>query len=139
MKVESIDGVASGVNSLRPKKIRCLVLIKHGPCHIQKSSIFPLHNTVLLRCVGRREHMLDALFLKKSFNLRVLELCSIIASNLLDSQSELILSSSQESLKGLLGLRFFLQKEYPSEARIIIHNYKTILTPVDAYVSYRAE
>jgi hypothetical protein len=28
--------------------------------------------------------MLDALILKKSFNLRVLELCSIAASNLLD-------------------------------------------------------
>jgi hypothetical protein len=37
--------------------------------------------------------MLDAL-LKKSFNLRVLELRSIVASNLLDSQSELILSPS---------------------------------------------
>jgi hypothetical protein len=38
--------------------------------------------------------MLDALLLKKSFNLGVLELYSIIASNLFDSQSELILSSS---------------------------------------------
>jgi hypothetical protein len=28
---------------------------------------------------------------------------------------------------------------HPSEARIIIHNYKTILTPTDAYVSNRAE
>jgi hypothetical protein len=37
--------------------------------------------------------MLDAL-LKKSFNLRVLELHSIITSNLFDSQSELILSPS---------------------------------------------
>jgi hypothetical protein len=34
--------------------------------------------------------MLDALFLKKSFDLRVLELRLIIASNLFDSQSELI-------------------------------------------------
>jgi hypothetical protein len=51
-----------------------------------------------LRCVGRRELMLDALLLKKSFNLRILELCPIVASNLLDSQSELILSPSQESL-----------------------------------------
>jgi hypothetical protein len=98
MKVESVDGVAGGVNRLRPKLIRCLVLIKHGPCHIQESSILPLHYTILLRCVGRRELMLDALFLKKSFNLRVLELCSIVASNLFDSQSERILSLSQESL-----------------------------------------
>jgi hypothetical protein len=42
--------------------------------------------------------MLDALLLKKAFNLKVLELRPIIASYLLDSQSELILSSSQESL-----------------------------------------
>jgi hypothetical protein len=42
--------------------------------------------------------MLDVLLLKKSFNLRVLELRSIVASNLFDSQSELILSPSQESL-----------------------------------------
>jgi hypothetical protein len=97
VKVESVDGVACGVNRLRPKPIRCLVLIKHGPCHIQESSILPLHNTILLGCVWRRELMLDALLLKKSFNLRILELCSIVASNLLDSQSELILSLSQES------------------------------------------
>jgi hypothetical protein len=42
--------------------------------------------------------MLDALLLKKSFNLRVLELCYIVASNLFDSQSELILSLPQEFL-----------------------------------------
>jgi hypothetical protein len=85
VKVEPVDGVASVVNRLRPKPIQCLVFVKHGPSHIQKSSILSLHNTVLLRCVGRRELMLDALLLKKSFNLRVLELRSIIASNLLDS------------------------------------------------------
>jgi hypothetical protein len=94
VKVESVDGVASGVNHFCPKPIWCLVFIKHGPCHIQESSILSLYNTVLLRCVGRRELMLDALLLKKSINLRVLELCSIVASNLFDSQSELILSLS---------------------------------------------
>jgi hypothetical protein len=96
VKVESVDGVASDVNRLCPKPIWCLVFIKHGPRHVQESSILSLHNTVLLRCVGRRELMLDALLLNKSFNLRVLELCSIVSSNLLDSQPELILSSSQE-------------------------------------------
>jgi hypothetical protein len=97
VKVESVDGVAGGVNRLHPKLIQSLVLIKYGPCDIQKCSIFSLHYTILLRCVGRRELMLDAL-LKKSFNFRVLELRSIVASNLFDSQSELILRSSQESL-----------------------------------------
>jgi hypothetical protein len=42
--------------------------------------------------------MLDALVLKKALNLRVLELRPVVASNLFDSQSELILSPSQESL-----------------------------------------
>jgi hypothetical protein len=83
--------------------------------------------------------MLDALFLKKAFNLRVLELHPVVASYLLDSQSELILRPFQESLQSFLGLRLFLQKEYLSEARTIIHNYKTILTPTDACVSDRAE
>jgi hypothetical protein len=78
VKVESVDGVASGVNRLRPKPIQFLVLMKHGPRHIQEISILSLHYIVLLRCVGRRELMLDALLLKKSFNLRVLELHSIV-------------------------------------------------------------
>jgi hypothetical protein len=98
VKVETVDGVAGGVNRLRPKPIWCLVLVKHGPRHIQESSILSLHNTVLLRCLVRREHMLDVLLLKKSFNLRIPELRSIVTSNILDSQSKLILSPSQESL-----------------------------------------
>ena len=83
--------------------------------------------------------MLDSLLLQKAFNLRVLELRPVVASYLLDPQAELILSPSQESFQSFLGVRFFLQKEYPSEARIIIHNHKIILTPADAYVSDRAE
>jgi hypothetical protein len=51
--------------------------------------------------------MLDSL-LKKSLDFRVLELCPIIASNLLDAQSELILSPSQEFLQSFLGLSFLL-------------------------------
>jgi hypothetical protein len=42
--------------------------------------------------------MLDPFLLKIFLDLCVLELYSIIAYNLLDSQVELILSSSQESL-----------------------------------------
>jgi hypothetical protein len=98
VKVEPVNGVAAGVNRLNPKPVRSFVLIKHGPRHVQQSSILPLHYTILLRCVGRRELMLDALLLKKAFNLCVLELCPVVASYLLDSQSELILSPSQESL-----------------------------------------
>ena len=69
MKVEPVDGVAGGVNRLSPKPVQSLILIKHGPCHVQKSSILPLYYTILLRCVGRRELMLDALILKEAFDL----------------------------------------------------------------------
>jgi hypothetical protein len=56
-------------NRLSPKPIQSLVLIKHGPCHVKKSSILPLHYTILLWRVGRRELMLDALLLKEAFYL----------------------------------------------------------------------
>jgi hypothetical protein len=35
VKVEPVDGVAGGVNRLSPKLVRSLVLIKHGPRHVQ--------------------------------------------------------------------------------------------------------
>jgi hypothetical protein len=34
VKVEPVDGVASGVDSFRPKPVWSLVFIKHGPCHV---------------------------------------------------------------------------------------------------------
>jgi hypothetical protein len=55
--------------------------------------------------------MLDALLLKKAFNLRVLELRSVVACYFLDPQAELILSPSQESFQSLLGLRDFSCKK----------------------------
>ena len=35
LKIQPVDGVASGVDRLGPKPIRSLVLIKHGSCHVQ--------------------------------------------------------------------------------------------------------
>jgi hypothetical protein len=54
--------------------------------------------------------MLDPFHLKKLFHLCVLEIWSIIASYLLDSQVELILSPFLESLQSPLGFTFVLQK-----------------------------
>jgi hypothetical protein len=34
VKIESVDGVASSVDCFHPKPVRCLVLIKHGSCHV---------------------------------------------------------------------------------------------------------
>jgi hypothetical protein len=98
VKIESVDGVvgeliASTHNQSDVLYSSSMVLV------ISIRVLFSLHNTILLRCVRRRELVLDALLLKTSFNLRVLELCPITASNLPDSQSELILSPSQEFFK----------------------------------------
>jgi hypothetical protein len=35
VKVESVDGVAGGVNRLNPKPVQSLILIKHGSRHVQ--------------------------------------------------------------------------------------------------------
>jgi hypothetical protein len=35
VKVEAVDGVASGVDCFHPKLIRSLVLIKQGPRHVK--------------------------------------------------------------------------------------------------------
>jgi hypothetical protein len=59
VKIESVDGVASGVDCLCPKPIGGFVVLMHGSRHVPKSSILPLYNTILLWCVGRRELMLD--------------------------------------------------------------------------------
>jgi hypothetical protein len=57
VKVESVDGVASGVNRFHPKLVRCLVFVKHGPCHIQKSSILSFHYNIFVGvCREKRTH-----------------------------------------------------------------------------------
>ena len=62
MKVEPVDGVASGVNRLHPKLIQCLVLFKHGPRHIHKSSVGGLPLLKVLKNVTN--HMFSASYRK---------------------------------------------------------------------------
>jgi hypothetical protein len=38
-------------------------------CPLKPGVTIPLHYTIMLRCVGRRELMLDALLLKEAFNM----------------------------------------------------------------------
>jgi hypothetical protein len=96
--VESVDGVASGVNRLRPKidLMSCINQAWSLP-YPKEFFSFSLQHHFVEVCREKRT-MLDAIVLKKSINLKVLELRSIVAYNFLDSQSELILSPSQEFL-----------------------------------------
>ena len=84
MKVETVDGVASGVDCFRPKPIRSLVFIKHefsSPYTPQQNGVVERKNRTLL---DMARTMLDALLLKEPFDLRVLELRPVVASYFLD-------------------------------------------------------
>jgi hypothetical protein len=67
--------------------------------------------------------MLDALFIKKFFNLGVLEFGPIVTSYFLIGKTKLFLCTSNKDLHLLLYLALIIKKEYPSEAGIIINNY----------------
>jgi hypothetical protein len=40
VKIQTVDSITSRVDCSRPKTIRSLVLIKHGSCGFNESSIF---------------------------------------------------------------------------------------------------
>jgi hypothetical protein len=67
--------------------------------------------------------MLDALFIKKLFNLGVLEFSPIVASNFLNRKTELLLCSSNKGFHLILYLALIIDKEYPSKMGIVINNY----------------
>jgi hypothetical protein len=93
MKIEPVYGVASCIYNFRPKPLRCLVFTKHCPPHVVERPILPLYYTILLRCVGSGELMLDAFLLKIFFHLKILELRSIVAPDLFHLELKPILSS----------------------------------------------
>ena len=81
--------------------------------------------------------MTNSLFIKVLFYVGVLELGAIVASYSLDLGFKLILGSFCKFLEGLLYYTFIMQKEYPSETRIIINNDKTIFVTTNANVRHR--
>jgi hypothetical protein len=67
---------------------------KHHSRHVNKCHVLSFCHVILLWCVSGDELMFDAFLLKVPFYLQVLELCVVVASDLLDPQVELILSST---------------------------------------------
>jgi hypothetical protein len=69
VKIQTVDSMTSRVDCFRPKTIRSLVLINHGSCGFNESSILPLYNPILLWSVWDVELMTNAfLFLLLFFN-----------------------------------------------------------------------
>jgi hypothetical protein len=69
----------------------------------------------------------------------VLELGAIATSYLLDLDIKLIFISFQELLEHLLCFALVMQKEYPSETRIVINYYKTKFVTANPNVSDRTK
>jgi hypothetical protein len=134
MKIEPVYGMASRIYSFRPKPLWRLVLSKHCPCHVDERPILPLYYTILLWRVGSGELMLDAFLLKILFHLKIFELKSIIASDLLHLELKLIWALLKKCFS-VLWVSDLSCKKNPSQAGKIINSYKTILTSPDAKIS----
>ena len=62
-------------------------------------SCFPLNDSILLRCVGGKEFMLDSFFIALLIHLVVLEFGAIVTQDLHNVKPELSLGSLGESLE----------------------------------------
>src|ERR1041385_1087573 len=78
VKVNLVDDMTCSVNCFGPEPDRSLVFIKHSSGHFNEISIFPLNNTILLRCISSRELMSKSMIIKKFFNKSIFEFSSII-------------------------------------------------------------
>ena len=81
--------------------------------------------------------MTNSLFIKILFYVGVLELGAIVTSYSLDLGFKLVFGSLCKFLKSFSYYTFVMQKEYPSESRIIINNDKAIFVTTNANVSHR--
>src|SRR4051812_20781730 len=102
-----------GVYGFGPKLVWRLVLIKHCPCHLNKSPILPLRNTNLLKIIGRGILMFDPLITQELIRCIIFELGTIVTSNSHNLTLMLTLSFFGKLYKGLLSLIFGLEKENP--------------------------
>jgi hypothetical protein len=83
--------------------------------------------------------MLDAFFIQVVFYLSILELDVIITSNLLNFSIKFIFVLSSRISLAPFEFHHYLEKEHPSETRIIINNNRTILVTTNTNVGDRME
>jgi hypothetical protein len=112
----------SSVYSISPEVNGSFILTEHCSCHLDKSSILSLNNSILLGSVCGRELMSNTIFVEKVLNMSIFELSAIVASDVLNAHIIFILSFLGESFEYVLGACLVFEKEYPSIAREIINN-----------------
>src|SRR3954470_9229473 len=127
------------IDSFSPEPNRGLVFSKHSSGHFNKSTILPFNHTILLRCIGSREFMSETIGIKKIFDMCILELCTIITSDMLQRYFILGLISLSKSFEDIDNFSLIIEKEYPSITREIINNNETILVASQASIILKTE
>ena len=84
VKINTVDDMACSINSFRLELSWCLVFIEHRPSHLNECSVLALHDAILLRSVRSEELMSDAQCIQIKVEAGVLELCVVVAPDMLD-------------------------------------------------------
>jgi hypothetical protein len=91
--------MTSRVDCFHPKLFGCSIVVQHGSCKSDQGLVLVFHYSILLRCVGGEEFMLDAFFIALFFNVHVLEFGAVVTSDLHNLSVVLPLSSSCKCLE----------------------------------------
>jgi hypothetical protein len=71
VKIQTVDSMTSCVDCFHLKTIRSLVLIKHGSCGFNETSILPLHYPILLWSIWDGELVANAIVTSYSLDLHI--------------------------------------------------------------------
>jgi hypothetical protein len=71
--VDFVRNIEREIRPLSPEPSQSPMLIKHHPSHLTQGSIFPFHNTILVRCIRTRKLVFKTQVMAKGFKTRVSE------------------------------------------------------------------
>src|SRR3954462_4710752 len=114
MKVNLVDDMAGSVDCFGPEPNWGLVFSKHCSGHLNKGTILPFNNTILLRCVSSREFMSEAIIIKKFFDVSIFEFSPIVTTDMLQLRIIFNLSSLSERCEDVINFALIIQEENPS-------------------------
>ena len=126
MKINSVDDVACSINGFRLEPSWCLVFIKHSTCHLNDSPVLALNDDILLRCVWSGELMCDAQCIKIGVEPSILELGSIVTSDVLDLDAIVVHGSIGEMFEDILHFSLVEDYMHPSISRVVINDHEAI-------------
>ena len=126
-----VNQVGGTLNTLTPKTHRGFKLKRKSFSYIKQMTMFPFHNTILLRCVSTTCLMLNTL-LKIKFESIATKFLSIIWSNAFNYDIEFLFNICNKIL-----CHFCILKDIKSCTCKVIHHGKKHITTVPYFVPVR--